>query len=101
MIEPKATTIAELLDRYDGILLDVYGVLLDASGALPGTRELIGELARRATPYAIVTNDASRLPETYARRFAGLGLAIAPEHVVTSGSLLPARIARHPGARTC
>jgi HAD superfamily hydrolase (TIGR01450 family) len=101
MTEPKATTIGDLLDRYDGILLDVYGVLLDASGLLAGARELIAELERRKMPYAIVTNDASRLPETYARRFAGHGLAISAEHIVTSGSLLPARLAQHPGARTC
>ena len=101
MTEPKAIAIRELLDRYDGVLLDVYGVLLDASGILAGARELIAELERREMPYAIVTNDASRLPETYAKRFAGHGLPIAAEHVVTSGSLLPARLARLPGARTC
>src|SRR5947209_3062793 len=85
-----------LLERYAGVLLDVYGVLLDASGPLPGARELLGELARRGTPYVIVTNDASRSAETYARRFSGLGLAIAPDRIVTSGSLLPA--AMPPGA---
>jgi HAD superfamily hydrolase (TIGR01450 family) len=100
MIPPATASITELLDRYDGVLLDVYGVLLDASGALPGARALIAELQRRHQPYAIVTNDASRLPETYARRFAGLGLAIDPERIVTAGSLLPDRLARHPGART-
>jgi HAD superfamily hydrolase (TIGR01450 family) len=101
MTEPRAIAMRDLLDRYDGLLLDVYGVLLDASGPLPGARELIAELARRGKPYAIVTNDASRSAETYERRFAGHGLAIAAEHVVTSGSLLPAWLARRPGARTC
>jgi HAD superfamily hydrolase (TIGR01450 family) len=98
---PTAIAMRELLDRYEGILLDVYGVLLDASGPLPGARELIGELDRRRVPYAIVTNDASRLPETYAERFARLGIAVAPQRIVTSGSLLPERLARLPGARTC
>ncbi|HUJ57612.1 MAG TPA: HAD hydrolase-like protein [Kofleriaceae bacterium] len=97
---PPSIAIADLLDRHDGVLLDVYGVLLDARGALPGARELIAELARRAMPYAIVTNDASRSAATYERRFAALGLAIAAEHVVTSGSLLPAYLRAHvaPGA---
>jgi len=93
----------ELLDRYAGILLDVYGVLLDASGPLPGAVELIGELERRATPYAIVTNDASRSLTTYEHRFAGFGLPIRREHIVTSGSLLPGYFAAKSlaGARVC
>ena len=100
---PTATTISELLERYAGILLDVYGVLLDASGVLPGARELIGELHRRDIPYAIVTNDASRSIETYVQRFAGFGLPIAGERIITSGSLVPGYFAQHrlAGARVC
>ena len=99
---PTAIPVRALLDRYDGVLLDVYGVLLDASGPLPGARELIAELTRRGQPFAIVTNDASRSAATYARRFAGLGLPITADHVVTSGSLLPGYFARAglAGART-
>ncbi|HLL25806.1 MAG TPA: HAD-IA family hydrolase [Kofleriaceae bacterium] len=91
-MNPRPTTIAELLDHHDGVLLDAYGVLVDGSGALPGARPLFAELERRRKPYAIVTNDASRSQETYARRFAGYGITIAPERFVTSGSLLPAYI---------
>ena len=93
----------ELLGRYTGVLLDVYGVLLDARGPLPGAAELIAELARRGTPYAIVTNDASRSADTYAARFAGHGIAIAPERFVTSGSLLPGYVRERglAGARVC
>lgn len=100
---PTATTMSELLERYPGVLLDVYGVLLDSSGVLPGARELIAELERRGTPYAIVTNDASRSAATYVRRFSHLGLAIAGERIVTSGSLLPGYLRDRSlaGARVC
>ncbi len=100
---PTPITTRELLGRYAGVLLDVYGVLLDASGPLPGASDLIAELARRSTPYAIVTNDASRSAATYAARFAGHGIAIAPERFVTSGSLLPGYLRDHglDGARVC
>jgi len=100
MPEPIRTT--ELLDRHAGILLDVYGVLFDARGPLPGAAELLAELERRGTPYRIVTNDASRSQATYAARFARHGIAIAPERFVTSGSLLPAYFRDHrlAGART-
>ena len=100
---PVAATTRELLDRYAGILLDVYGVLLDGSGALPGARELLEELARRDTPFAIVTNDASRSIDTYVRRFAKFGLTVAGDRLVTSGSLLPGYFAAKSlaGARVC
>ncbi|HEX4421459.1 MAG TPA: HAD-IA family hydrolase [Kofleriaceae bacterium] len=102
-MEPIPVTIAELLERYDGVLLDAYGVLVDARGLLPGAAALIGELTRRGTPFAVVTNDASRSPATYVERFARLGLAIDPARIVTSGSLLPAyfRDRGLAGARTC
>jgi ribonucleotide monophosphatase NagD (HAD superfamily) len=100
---PAAITMAELLERYDGVLLDAYGVLVDAAGLLPGAAALLAELDRRATPYAIVTNDASRLPATFAARFAAHGVAVDPARVVTAGSLLPAyfRDRGLAGARTC
>jgi len=88
-VAPRPTTIRDLLDSYDGVLLDAYGVLVDARGPLPGAPPLIAELTRRGTPYAIVTNDASRSPATYVRRFAAMGLAIPEERIVTSGGLLP------------
>ena len=100
---PKPLAIRELLARHDGVLLDVYGVLLDARGVLPGAAELVAELARTGQPYAIVTNDASRSPATYAARFAGLGLAVPAARFVTSGGLLPGYFTdrKLAGARTC
>jgi HAD superfamily hydrolase (TIGR01450 family) len=100
---PTSTTVGALLDRYDGLLLDAYGVLVDARGLLPGAAALLAELARRGTPFAIVTNDASRSPTTYVERFAQLGVTIDAERIVTSGSLLPGYFRDHglAGARTC
>src|SRR5580704_9587177 len=101
--EPTPVAIAELVARYDGVLLDVYGVLLDGEGPLPGAAALLAHLARTHKPFAIVTNDASRSPATYARRFAGHGIALPETCFVTSGSLLPGYFAARgmPGARTC
>jgi len=102
-VDPTSTTIAALLDRYDVVLLDAYGVLVDARGLLPGAAALLAELTRRRKPFAIVTNDASRSPATYAARFAAHGVTVAPERLVTSGSLLPGyfRDRGLAGARTC
>ena len=101
-VDPRTTTLAELLATHDAVLLDAYGVLVDGAGALPDAPPLIAELNRRGAPYAIVTNDASRSVTTYVRRFAGMGLAISAERIVTSGSLIPGYFARRglAGART-
>lgn len=99
---PSPIAIDELLERYDGILLDAYGVLVDARGLLPGAKALLDELARRDKPFAIVTNDASRAASTYVGLFAKMGVAIPVDRIVTSGSLLPAyfRARGLAGART-
>jgi ribonucleotide monophosphatase NagD (HAD superfamily) len=101
-VDPRPTTIPELLASHEGLLLDAYGVLVDAAGALPGAKELIGALNRREFPYAVVTNDASRTPATYVGRFAGFGLEIPAARIVTSGSLLPGYFRERglAGART-
>ena len=88
-VEPRQTTLADLVATHDALLLDAYGVIVDGAGPLPEAGPLFAELHRRGTPYAIVTNDASRSPETYVRRLAGMGLTIPAERIVTSGSLLP------------
>ncbi len=87
-LDVPTITLDGLLDRYRVLLLDAYGVLVTSTGALPGAVELIGRLNREGREYSIVTNDASRLPETIARRFQGFGLEVAAERVITSGSLL-------------
>jgi ribonucleotide monophosphatase NagD (HAD superfamily) len=92
---PQRTALGPLLDRYDGLLLDAYGVLVTQGGPLPGGAELIAELRRRGQPFWVVTNDASRLPETCERRFRGFGLDIAAADVITAGALLGPWFARH------
>ena len=62
-------TIETLIDRYEVLLLDAYGVLVHSSGTLTRAAELITKLNRAAKPYYILTNDASRLPATAAARF--------------------------------
>lgn len=79
------TTAAALMDRHRLFLLDAYGVLVTSQGALPGAREFLAELASRGIPYFVVTNDASRLPETAAAFYKQCGLPIPVERVLTAG----------------
>lgn len=89
----QTTTVKHILDHYEAILIDAYGVLVDSSGALPGAAAFVEALAQRQANYYILTNDASRLPENIARRFAGLGLPIDADRIITSGGLLTAYFA--------
>lgn len=86
--------IDDLVGGYAVLLLDAYGVLVNPEGALPGAVELIEELNHSGKPYFVITNDASRLPETAAERYRSFGLALDARHIITAGSLLPAYFAR-------
>ena len=84
---PKIT-IDKLIEMYEVLLLDAYGVLMNMSRALPGAIELISTLNRTKKPYFILTNDASRLADTSARHYRNFGLRISPDRIITSGILL-------------
>ncbi|HKJ95214.1 MAG TPA: HAD hydrolase-like protein [Gammaproteobacteria bacterium] len=88
MLSPQYIGVDAVLDRYEALLLDAYGVLVTGGGALPGAAAFIARLEHTGHPYFIVTNDASRLPGTVAARFSRLGLSIPEERIVTSGSLI-------------
>ena len=77
-----------LVDLYDFFLLDAYGVLVHATGAIEGASEFLQCIAHADKDFLVVTNDASRLPETAAQRFADYGLQVNAEQILTSGSLL-------------
>ncbi|MCU0833572.1 MAG: HAD hydrolase-like protein [Chromatiaceae bacterium] len=70
------------------MLVDAYGVLVDKSGALPGAADFIRLLESTAKPYLVLTNSASRLPETLAAEIAEAGVPIPSGRVLTSGALL-------------
>ena len=79
---------ATLVDLYDFFLLDAYGVLVHATDAIAGADSFLDSIRYAKKDFLVVTNDASRLPSTSAQRFADFGLAVKPEQVLTSGSLL-------------
>lgn len=81
-------TVDELVERYDGLIFDAFGVLINSSGALPGAGALIDRLNDMGKPYVIVTNDSSRLPATTAVWYHQNGLNIDVSRILTSGRLL-------------
>jgi len=88
MSAPPYTSLSQLSAHYDSLLFDAFGVLVDRAGPLPGAVETIRRLNAEGMHYLILSNSAARLPQTMARDFAGLGLAIPAERIITSGMLL-------------
>lgn len=97
------THMGDLLDRYDGLLFDAFGVLVQGDGPLPHAATLIEHLRTQARPFAVVTNDATRSIETCRARFARMGMPIDPARIITSGSLIITHARAHglDGARAC
>ena len=100
---PTLTSMSTLLERYDGLLFDAFGVLVQGDGPLPHASALIEHLRAIDRPFAVVTNDATRSIETCRARFARMGMPIAPERIITSGSLIIMHARAHDlaGARAC
>lgn len=92
---PAPITFSDLRRRHAAVLFDAYGVLLDASGALPGAVEAVHALLRDGQPFLVVTNDASRRAEQAAARYGALGLPLTPAHIISSGMLIGPALIRH------
>lgn len=92
----------QIIRDHDLFLIDAYGVLMTASGPLPGARRFIEALQAQGKSYFVLTNDASRTPETCARLYRERGLEIAVEKILSAGvAIIEAyRSARLEGARS-
>ena len=95
MNHPEIISAAELVQRFEVLLLDAYGVLIHHEGALPHAAAFVDHLNRAEKPYYIVTNDAARLPETTCRRLAEMGLEVPGDRIISSGLLLGRHFAEH------
>ena len=79
-----------LADRFDGLLIDLDGVVWIGREAVPGSVEALRALLDSGKRIVFVTNNPGRLPEAYAERLQGLGVAVGPEQIVTAGTAVAA-----------
>jgi HAD superfamily hydrolase (TIGR01459 family) len=79
--------IAPLAERYDGFILDLWGVVHDGQAAYPGVVEALAALRAAGKPVAFLSN-APRRAAIVARQLAGMGID-PPLYaaIVTSGEL--------------
>jgi HAD superfamily hydrolase (TIGR01450 family) len=76
-----------MMDIYDVILFDSYGVLRNYNGIIEGVPETLSKLEELKTPYRVLTNDASSSPTLLANKFTSRGLDIKEEHIISSGMM--------------
>ena len=74
-----------LADEFDGLLIDLDGVVWIGREPVPGSAETLRTLIARGKRVAFVTNNPARPPAAYAERLRELGVEVGPEQVVTAG----------------
>jgi glycerol 3-phosphatase-2 len=91
----EAGTLADIADRYDGFILDAFGVLNIGETAIPGAVERMASFRGAGKRLAVLTNGAS-LPRRHALdKYARLGFDFHPGEVVASRDLAAAALAEH------
>ncbi len=81
------------------VLLDIDGVLTISWQALPGAADTLHWLRDLGSPVLLVTNSSSKPRRTIAGVLADVGLAVAPDDVLTAVGAARAYLgAHHPGA---
>jgi len=84
-----------LFDRYDGFLLDAYGVLVDGDGPLPHAAAFVRSLAESGKAKLLLSNDASRTREQIHRRLQGFDIGLGPDEILSSGMMIAPWVHRH------
>jgi HAD superfamily hydrolase (TIGR01450 family) len=81
-----------LADDFDGLLIDLDGVVWIGREPVPGAPEALRTLLAAGKRIVFVTNNPSRPPDAYAERLAEMGVAVGAEQIVTAG-MVAARLA--------
>ena len=85
---PSIVSIDHLVESYDAIAFDSYGVLVDGIDPLPGAIEFTDRLNRIGKPWLLATNDASRLTDHRVEVMSDQGFGITTDQVISAGALL-------------
>ncbi len=84
----KIDNFKSIIDKYEVIFFDAFGVLKNYKGLLPGIESTFAYIESQKKEYYIVTNDASRSPAQLADSYHRMGLAAASaDRIISSGML--------------
>ena len=88
-----------LADEFDGLLVDLDGVVWIGRELVPGAAEALRALIDGGKEIVFVTNNSVRQPADYAVFLREAGIPAADDRVVTAGAATAALAAEHAGAR--
>ena len=74
-----------LADEFDGLLVDLDGVVWVGREMVPGSAEALQSLIDAGTEVVFVTNNSVKQPSAYAARLRDAGIEVADERVLTGG----------------
>lgn len=84
----KIDNFKTVVDKYDVVFFDAYGVLKNSGGLIDGIKSTFDYLDSSDTNFYILTNDASRGPVELAQSYEQAGLTqITPDKIISSGML--------------
>lgn len=84
----QARDFKSIVDQYEIIFFDAFGVLKNYKGLVPGIENTFAYLQEQGKEYYVVTNDASRSPYQLAESYHNKGLmAITHDKIISSGML--------------
>jgi glycerol-1-phosphatase len=87
-----------LADEFDGLLVDLDGVVWVGHEMIPGAAEALVELLKRGKQLVFVTNNPGRPASAYAEGLREVGIAVEAEQVVTAGEATARLVADRIGA---
>lgn len=94
-LAPKKVSAEFLIENYEILLIDAFGVLMTSVGALPGAVDFINLLNQRKKPYYILSNGSLYNAEQNQGNYARRGLLIPKERIISSGTLMGKWIAEN------
>ena len=74
----------KILASLRNLIIDMDGVLYRGDEPITGASDLIEFLRRHHIGFRLATNNATRTPQQFARKLAGMGVEVFPHEVITS-----------------
>ena len=93
-----ALRLIDILDEFDGLVLDGYGVINIGDGPIEGIKTLLDAAASKAKPVLVLTNGGSFSAERAFAKYQGWQLPIERDDVLSSRDALVAQLAGSPEA---
>ena len=92
----EASRLIDILDEFDGLVLDAYGVINVGDGPIDGIRALLAAAGRKAKPVIVLTNGSSFSSARTCEKYLDWQLPIRCSDVLSSRDAFIAQLSGEP-----